>query len=101
MALSRPVAFRVLIVSLVVTIAAAAVAVIAVIPLLWILVVLGLVGFWFAVFQLVADTGRRVRDAARGFAAEFSAAVGEQQRADADACRGPPIELGELKPIDD
>lgn len=101
MTLSRAVAFRVLIVSLVVTILAAGVAVFAVKPALWVVVVFGLIAFWYAIVQLIADTGRRVRNAVRDFTAEFSAAVGQQRGSDADGRRGAPVELGELKPIDD
>jgi len=102
MALSRTVALRLLVGSVVVTFAAAAVALLAMLPWLWIVVVLGIVTFWFAVFQLIADVGRRARAAMRDFAAEFRAAVGADGRAGAGSGgrTQASIELGELKPID-
>jgi len=99
MVLSRTVAFWLLFVSLAVTFAAAAVALFGVMPLLWIVVVLGIAGFWYAVAQLVLDAGRRVRQAMRDFASEFTAAVGEQRRGDGRS-RGA-VELGELRPLDE
>jgi len=99
MALSRTAAFRVLVVSLVVTFLAAAVALFGVIPALWVVVVLGIAAFWYAVVQIVLDTGRRVRNAVRDFTAEFAAAIGEQRSGAARVSA--PIELGELKRLDD
>lgn len=99
MALSRTAAFRVLLVSVAVTFLAAAVAVFGVMPALWVVVVLGIAAFWYAVVQLVLDAGRRLRNAVRDFTAEFAAAVGQQR---AGGLRpSAPIELGELKPLDE
>ena len=82
------------------TFAAAVVALVAVLPWLWVLVLFGLVSFWFAVVQLIADAGRRARAAMRDFAAEFAAAVGANGRGGPAARPEGPIELGELKPVD-
>lgn len=80
--------------SVAVTFIAAIVAIVGVIPALWIVVLLGLAGFWFAIWQLVLDTARRVRNAVRDFSMEFRAAVGEQRRPE-------PLDLGELKSLDE
>ncbi len=55
--------------------------------------VLAITAFWGAVWQLFADTTRRVSGAVRDFTVEFNAAASERRR-------GGPIDLGELRPID-
>jgi len=100
MVLSRTAAFRLLAVSLLVTFVAAGVAVFGVMPALWFVVLLGIATFWYAIVQLVRDAGRRVRSAVRDFTAEFAAAVGGDRRG-GEPLTGAPIELGELRRLDD
>ncbi|HWL59741.1 MAG TPA: hypothetical protein VNQ48_02530 [Microbacteriaceae bacterium] len=66
-------------------------------PSAWLVVAviaLALLAFWGALWQFVTDGARRIRTATRDFTARFESATGVRRPSG-------PIDLGELRPIDD